>query len=443
MKKESSLGWRRWASFLLVGLAGQLAWAIENQYINLWVFSQSGNVSHITWMTMASAIVATLTTFFMGALSDRLGKRKLFIAGGYTLWGIFVFLFGIMSLGNLTNLTHDQEKAILLVGITNTAVDCVMTFFGSTANDACFNAMVVDQTNTKNRPFVQSVLSVLPLIAVVMMMGIGLICGVPGEAGASAGQVAKPWLIFFLICGAITSLTGIVSFFLLPKDEIKPNRDEPYLKNLVYGFRPSSIKKHPNFYLALLTFLFFNIAVDAFMPYYLVYFTVSLGLGGMEFYGLMAIVLGVSMAIAITLGAFMNKIGKLKLLIPSILIMAVGAFLLFFVSSFALVSISAMLLMSGYLVGTAVLSAELGDQTPKEDVGVLQGVRMVFAVMLPMIIGSKISELCFQSQYYNDYGELAKKPDQWMFVVTAIAAVLALIPAFFLLKASSKGEKDD
>ena len=34
-EKEGSLGARRWISIVLIGLFGQIAWAIENNYINL------------------------------------------------------------------------------------------------------------------------------------------------------------------------------------------------------------------------------------------------------------------------------------------------------------------------------------------------------------------------------------------------------------------------
>ena len=98
---EKKLGIKNWVSIILIGLIGQIAWAVENQYINLWVYSQTNDSTYITYMTMASAVVATLTTFFMGALSDRLGKRKIFIAGGYCIWGITVFLFGLASFSNM------------------------------------------------------------------------------------------------------------------------------------------------------------------------------------------------------------------------------------------------------------------------------------------------------------------------------------------------------
>lgn len=138
--KQNKLGARFWVSVLLVGVIGQLAWAIENNYINLWVYSQTGNADAITWMTISSSIAATLTTFFIGLLSDRLGKRKLFINVGYIIWGLSVFSFGLFSYHNMLEITKDQASAILLVGIFMTVMDNVMTFFGSSSNDAAFNA---------------------------------------------------------------------------------------------------------------------------------------------------------------------------------------------------------------------------------------------------------------------------------------------------------------
>ncbi len=444
MEKEGKLGAKKWFAFILVGLVGQLAWAIENNYINLWVYSQSSNATFITWMTVGSAIVATLTTFLMGALSDKLGKRRIFIAGGYTIWGFFVFAFALGSLSNMEAMCGKGSNAILWVGIINVVVDCVMTFFGSTGNDACFNAMVTEQTNEKNRPFVETILSILPLIAMVLMMGIGLLLGVPGtkaeteSAAEYAYRIAPSWLYFFLICGALTTLAGILSFFILPKDIKQSQAPTGFFKNLIYGFTPTSIKENKRFYIALLSFLFFNIAVDSFMPYYMVYFQSFVNL---DFYLAMGIIIAAAIVFTIGIGAFLDKLGHMNVLMPSILVMALGALLLFFLQDNWALILGGSILMIGYLLGTAVLGAELRDQTPKEKAGSLQGVRMVFAVLLPMILGSNISLATFQNTGLDAYGQITKAPDQWMFLVTAISCALALIPAFWLWKTRKTTQK--
>ena len=438
--ENKRLGAKLWIAIILIGIAGQLAWAIENQYINLWVYSQTGDAKYITWMTTASSIVATVTTFFMGALSDKLGKRKLFISLGYTVWGVMVALFGVMSFTNLLPLSGgDAVMALLMVGLMNTIIDCLMTFFGSTSNDAAFNAFVTDQTNEKNRPLVESIISVMPLIAMALMFVIGGALGLPGalaegEAQSEfAARIAQPWFIFFLIVGVFTTAVGVICFFLLPKDTIQPSRGEKYIKKLVIGFLPKTIKENKGFYITLLCFLFFNIGVDSFMPYYLVYFQSTLGIVEGDFFLAMAFILGLSSAIVVVIGFFLERIGKMKMLFPAIILMSAGAMSFFFSGSNMVPAIiSGILLMTGYLVGTAALGAELRDQTPKNDVGATQGVRMVFCVLLPMVIGSNLSNAVFQSQYINEFGQTAAAPDKWMFIVTASAALLALVPAVVL-----------
>ncbi|MCR5078908.1 MAG: MFS transporter [Bacilli bacterium] len=435
--KQNIMGKGRfWALILMIGFVGQLAWAVENQYINLWVFSQSQNAAYITWMTAASSVVATVATFLIGALSDKLGKRKLFISLGYTIWGVFVFAFALMSLSNMKALAGgDLMTALLLVGIANVIIDCLMTFFGSSANDACFNAWVTDNTNEHNRPLVESILSVLPLIATAAMVVLGGVLGLeketdPNAIEETASSVAGNWLIFFLIFGALTTIVGILCFFLMPKDNLEPKR-ENYFKSLAKGFTPSSIKSYPDFYIALIAFLFFNTAVNSFMPYYLVYFTSTLNLD--NFYPAMAIILGGSMVICVVFGFFMDKIGKLKLLIPGVVAMGLGALLLFFAQdAWWPAVLSATLMMTGYLIGTAVLGATIRDETNTEAIGALQGVRMIFAVLIPMIVGSNISLAVFSNQTTSATGSVLY-PDRNMFIVTAVAASLAIIPSVFLI----------
>ena len=86
---KTRLGGRTWAALLTFGLFGQIAWVIENMYFNVFLYNTiSGDTSMIAAMVAWSAVTATVTTLVMGALSDRLGRRKAFIVAGYLLWGV-------------------------------------------------------------------------------------------------------------------------------------------------------------------------------------------------------------------------------------------------------------------------------------------------------------------------------------------------------------------
>lgn len=462
--KEKKLGARFWFAILLVGVIGQLAWAIENNYINLWVYSQTQNTDSITLMTVTSALAATLATFFIGLLSDRVGKRKIFINVCYIIWGVTVFAFGLFSYHNMLNLTKDQATAILLVGVFMTAMDIVMTFFGSSGNDAAFNAWLTEHTETHNRGKVESVVSILPLFANVLMLGIGIpfhIGAVPDEflkgqieAGVypdSQAGLAHGWFYYFLVCGLIVTLVGVISIWLLPKDNCVPNRESSYGRKLIYGFRPSVIKENKEFYLLLVTFFCFNSAVNSFMPYYLVYFqnpveNYGAGFGsGIDFYVAFAIILIVSSLLTVLMGIFlMNRINRTLLFFVGLGIGSIGALGAFLVGSFALnrplmVALGTALIL-GYLICTAVLGAGIRDKTPERDVGLFQGVRMIFVVLLPMVTGPLISQALFPTAEFdpNNPTLAGKQPSPVMFLVTLGFFLLSAVPMLFLRQVQKK-----
>ena len=71
-------------------LMGQIAWVVENMYLNVFIYKTfAASAADISYMVAASAITATLTTVFIGALADRIGRRKLFICSGFLryAWG--------------------------------------------------------------------------------------------------------------------------------------------------------------------------------------------------------------------------------------------------------------------------------------------------------------------------------------------------------------------
>lgn len=429
---DSRLGIRKWVSFILAGFVGQLAWAIENNYLNLYVFFCTKEYSFIPVMTALSAVTATVVTLFMGALSDRLGKRKIFISFGYIVWGISIILFAFLDPKN--NITVIANNNIFLAGTLIVVMDCVMTFFGSTANDAAFNASVTENTNPLNRGRVESVLSVLPLIAMIMVVLVG---------GIFVDGAEKRWDIFFYIFGAVTIIAGISCLFLYPKDNSKPNKEEPYFLNIIHGFRPKVVKENKNLYLVLLSFMVFNIGIQVYMPYFMVYFQEGLNIKGTDFTISLGSILLVASLFAVIFGLFMDRIGKNKVIIPAMLITITGAILMTFMTHMAGLIISGIILMSGYLVCTAVFGAKVRDYTPESQAGLFQGVRMVFVVLIPMVTGPYIGQavsLINAQQYTNEYDQLVTRPNQFIFLFTGIVIVLAFIPLLILIKKEKNNE---
>jgi hypothetical protein len=69
-----------------------------------------------------------------------------------------------------------------------------MTFFGSTANDAAFNAWVTDSTDSTNRGAAEGINSMMPLVSILVVFG-----------GFMAFDLdkANSWSIIFAIIGGV------------------------------------------------------------------------------------------------------------------------------------------------------------------------------------------------------------------------------------------------
>ena len=169
MEKAKKLSPSLILNILLFGFMGQVAWAVENNFFNLFLFNEIGGTPQdISNMVMASSVVAVLTTLFMGSLSDKINKRKIFICAGYIVWGVTVMSFALISPENVAKVMGTTPAAAVTTTITLVIImDCIMTFMGSTSNDAAFNAWITDITSSSNRAKTESILALLPVIAMV------------------------------------------------------------------------------------------------------------------------------------------------------------------------------------------------------------------------------------------------------------------------------------
>ncbi len=426
---SGKLSKRVWASIVLLGLVGQLAWVIENMYFNVYLFDAvGGTASDIAAMVAASAVTAAVTTLIMGALSDKLGKRKVFIVTGYIIWGVVTASFGFITVDNTSKLFHAVD-AVAAAAMLVIIMDCVMTFFGSTAFDAAFNSWVTDVTDDENRGRAETVLQALPLLAIILVFGV-----------LDGFKQRGEWQTFFLIVGAATTVCGIIGIFLLrDKPGIRAN-DENYFKNIIYGFRPSTVKKNPRLYIAFAAFCIFSIAYQVFMPYIMIYLEKTLGIT--DYAIPLGVIILISAVISVLFGKVIDKFGKIRCLLPAAVVLVIGFVLMYFAKgdNLPVLMLFGSVMMGAYLVSSACVSAIIRDYTPADKVGLFQGVRMVFQVLIPMVTGPYIGAAVIASnnETYVELGSVKTIPTANIFLASAAVAVFALIPIIYLLKTEKR-----
>ena len=416
-------------ALVIFSLVGQVAWVVENMYFNVFIYKMfHASAQAISVMVAASAVAATVTTLFIGALSDKLGKRKLFICGGYLCWGVSILSFAFIRTDVIEALFPAAVSAAS-VGVSLVIImDCVMTFFGSSANDAAFNAWLTDSTDPQNRGAVEGINAMMPLLAILAVFG--------GFMGFDQDQ-ARTWTVIFGIIGGVVFVIGILGFFLIEEPVLETRGNERYFANIFYGFRPSVIGSNPMLYVTLLAYALFGISIQIFMPYLILYYNVSLA---MENY---VLIFAPAIILAAVFTAFYGKVydrkGFAAAVVPALLLLMAGYVVLYFFRSTGVVFVGTLMMLCGYLAGMAVFGAMLRDYTPAGKAGMFQGQRIVGQVLIPGIIGPAIGAAVLKNAetIVNDDGTTSFVPNENIFLAAFAAAVLiwlALIPLLRLLK---------
>ena len=416
-------------ALVIFSLVGQVAWVVENMYLNVFIYEMfHASASDISLMVAASAIAATVTTLLIGALSDKIGKRKLFICGGYILWGISILGFAVIRM-DVINALFPAAVSAASIGVSLVIIlDCIMTFFGSSANDAAFNAWLTDSTNETNRGKAEGINAMMPLVAILVVFGSFM--GVDQS-------LADSWTLIFAAIGGVVLLLGILGFFLIEDTGVKCEENSQYLRNIFYGFRPSVIKNNKNLYVTLLVLALFNISIQIFMPYLILYYTEALGLTNYVLIFAPAII--VSAAFTALYGRVYDNHGFKKAIIPTLVLLMAGYILLYAVRHTALVFIASLIMMCGYIGTGAVIGALIRDCTPANKAGMFQGLRIVGQVLIPGVIGPAIGAWVLQNAdtVTNSDGTISFIPNENIFLAALIAIGvmwIAIIPLFKLLK---------
>ena len=431
------LGLKTWLLIWGLGIAGQLCWNIENQWFNTFIYAKiAKDPSIISWMVGVSATATTFATFFFGTLSDRLGKRKPFIAWGYIIWGICTIGFGLTE--------FIPKEHLIVAAVMVVVADAVMSFFGSMGNDAGFNAWSNDLMCDGNRGQIGAVLATQPVIGTI----VGTLVG-----GALIGT-EENYMLLFLVMGGIVIAVGVLTLFTMKESgTLQPHVEGSFWKQFASVF---NFKKFFSYKELVLV----NVCVAVFFIGFNVYF-VHMGNYMLHYLGFnegdMGLMQGVGLILAMLMvipAIFLINRNKTPLVcLIAIVVAIVGLMWIYFIvkpqnvdPTSAFVVSNLPLIVGVFLVGVGyvviVQSTTVWAKAlyPADSKGQFEGVRIVFFVLIPMIFGSIIATPTIKLSGLQIAGEVGMEyiPNENIFLVGTIVSVLAIIPLLFAWKLYKK-----
>jgi MFS family permease len=419
MPANTTLTKKIWVAIILLAFAGQLAWGVENQFFNTFMYNNiTPDPRPISWMVAASAVTATLTTILMGTLSDRTrsrwGRRKPFILFGYLAWGVLTALYPSASFFQPVALA--VFMAILL--------DCVMTFFGSTANDAALNAYLTDVTSTENRGRIMGVVEILTWVALLVVYG-----------GAGPLIEIFGYYTFFYVIGGLVIVLGLVGSNLIHEEPIVDKPKGTYWHQLMESFQWKNLIANREFFLVMIAIMFWQIAFNIFFPYIIIYLQHYLKYDIVNSSIAIAVIILIGgIATAWPFGLLVDRWGRKPMAMTAVVVEMVGLILFSLTKSLVPLIITGILWIAPLTAWTIATSTWSKDLFPEDKRGQFAGFYLFFWVMLPMILGPLTGGWLSSTYGLKTVidGQAAIVPTPLLFQVAGIATLLAAIPLWFV-----------
>ena len=361
------------SSLYLIALAGTIAFGVENQYYNVFLYNIiAPSPFYVSLMVAITAAVSTFTAMFMGALSDIKGTRRKFMLYSFIFWAITTAIFPFAAF--ITTVMIAVTTAILF--------DSVMSFFGATAYDAAYRAYIIDISTLENRGKAIAINEIMTLVATLITYGL-------------SGYIIEAfgYYIFFIIIGIVTGILGITGS-LLAKDspDLKP-LDIRYWEHIKSTFSVENIRENKNMFLVLGAIGIWAIGFNVFFPFIIIYLQHYIGLDLLASSLVIFLGLLISIILGIPIGKLVDRAGRKKFAIYSVFFLSVSLILFSLTTDFIMLTIFAILWVLGMTTWHIATQTWINDLFPKDKAGHFQGYYLVFNVLIGMSIGPFIGNL--------------------------------------------------
>jgi MFS family permease len=408
-------------SVTLLSLAGQIAWAVENQFYNDFIdetliamgVPEFGPIA-ITLLVNITTCVGTLATILMGSYSDVIGKRKPILLYGFIFWAITTSLFPLSALFNTYGFGVVVFTAILF--------DSIMTFFGGMSLNAGFNAYVTDVTTLKNRSKAMGIAQITVLASLVIVYG-------------ALGMLIDfiEYYMFFILVGILVGVIGLIGV----KKTREPKGLEPMnistFQHIKNTFRKKSSVNYKNFLTVLLVICSWQIGLNVFFPYLIIFLKHTLG-NRMMALMILFVALLISIMFSYPLGKLTNKLGRKRMTLISTLLFSLGMFFIGLSPELITLLLSGIMTFVFYTALSISTFTWVKDLYPSEGRGQFSGYWNLFSGTIPMIIGPIIGGIIafnFGIKDIDSAGRTVFIPPDMLFFVAALVTLITLIPLIF------------
>ncbi len=406
-------------SIYLISMAGNIAWAVENQYYNVFLYNEIAPVPlYVSLMVLITAFVSTFTTIIMGAISDVKAKRKFFMVYSFVCWAFATALFPFAAF----------VRPIIMAVFIAILFDSIMTYFGATAYDACFNAYVTDVTTLENRGKAVGIMEIMVLVSTLLIY-------------ASAGFIiiAIGYYAFFILIGLMTGLIGVIGALVAKDSENLKPLNISIWQHLKSTFKKDVITENKDFFLMMIGLGIWAVGFNVYFPFILVYLQHHVGLGLEMASIVMFLALLVSIILGIPIGILIDKIGRKKTAIISLILESFTLILFAFSTQFIFIVITGILWVLFMTMWHISSQTWIKDLYPEEKYGQFSGYFLLFNVLIGMSIGPLIGG--YISTIYGKPividGIPGTVPPPLIFIVGALILIFAIIP---VLKAKEKSK---
>jgi MFS family permease len=250
------------------------------------------------------------------------------------------------------------------------------------------------------------------------------------------------YFVFFYTLGGIVIVVGLIGGLLLrdpvPTDLLTQER-KPFLQEFKALFSLETLKQNRNLFVLLLFIMISSIGMQISFPYLIVYLENYIGVSKTEFSIIGGAVMVGSAILAIPFGILADKWRKGPMIAVALVLSSLGGILLSLVKTLPLLALTGLLWQAFSVAASVASVAWLKDLLPEESRGKFLGIRMIFWIAIPMVVGPAVGSWLIQSFGIPTIlnGEAGFIPVPIIFQVGSLVSLLGLIPLALI-----KGRKE-